>query len=100
MVRPRIFCDLREVGEYVGKNRIAKSMKRHKIRAQRGYKKPGVRYAKPAIAAPNRWRRQFLRDRPDCAWVTDIISIRTDEGWLDLAVVMDLYSRAGSSGGR
>jgi putative transposase len=90
---PRILCDLREVGECVGKNRIAKIMKRHKIRAQRGYKQPGVRYTKPAVTAPNRLQRQFSRDRPDQAWVTDITYIRTYEGWLYLAVVMDLYSR-------
>ena len=90
---PRILCDLREVGERVGKNRIAKIMKCNKIRAQRGYKQPGVRYHKPAVAAPNRLQRQFSKDRPDHAWVTDITYIRTYEGWLYLAVVIDLYSR-------
>lgn len=90
---PRILCDLREVGECVGKNRIARLMKRHKIRAQRGYKQPGVRYTKPAVAAPNRLQQQFTIDRPDRAWGTDITYIRTYEGWLYLAVVMDLYSR-------
>ena len=90
---PRILCDLREVGECVGKNRIAKLMRRHKIRAQRGYKLPGVRYTKPAVAAPNRLEQQFAIDRPDRAWATDITYIRTYEGWLYLAVVMDLYSR-------
>ena len=90
---PRILCDLREVGEHVGKNRIAKLMQRHKIRAQRGYKQPGVRYTKPAVAAPNRLQRQFTKDQPDHAWVTDVTYIRTYEGWLYLAVVMDLYSR-------
>jgi putative transposase len=74
----------------VGKNRIAKIMQRHKIRAQRGYKQPGVRYSKPAVAAPNRLRRQVSIARPDQAWVTDI---RTYEGWLYLAVVIDLLSR-------
>ncbi len=90
---PRMLCDLREVGERVGKNRIAKIMKRHKIRAQRGYKQPGIRYPKPAVTAPTRLQQQFAIDRPDRAWATDITSIRTDEGWLYLAVVMDLYSR-------
>ncbi|MCA9458431.1 MAG: hypothetical protein KC587_17320, partial [Nitrospira sp.] len=37
-----MLCDLREVGEHVGKNRIAKLMQRHNIHAQRGYKKPGM----------------------------------------------------------
>ena len=90
---PRILCDLREVGECVGKNRIAKLMRRHKIRAQRGYKSPRVRYAKPAVAAPNRLEQQFAIHQPDRAWATDITYIRTYEGWLYLAVVMDLYSR-------
>ena len=61
--------------------------------AQRGYTQPRVRYNKPAIAAPNRWQRQFSKDWPDHAWVTDITSIRTYERWLYLAVVMDLCSR-------
>ena len=90
---PRILCDLREVGERVGKNRVAKIMQRNKIRAQRGYKKPGYRYTKPAVAAPNRLQQQFTIDHPDSAWVTDITYIRTYQGWLYLAVVMDLYSR-------
>lgn len=90
---PRILCDLREVGECVGKNRIARLMRHHKIRAQRGYKPPGVRYSKPAVAAPNRLEQQFAIDRPDHVWATDITYIRTYEGWLYLAVVMDLYSR-------
>jgi putative transposase len=69
---PPILCDLREVGECVGKNRIAKLMKRHKIRAQRGYKSPRVRYTKPAVAAPNRLEQQFAIAQPNCAWATDI----------------------------
>ena len=60
---PRILCDLREVGERVGGNRIAKLMKRHKIRAQRGYTQPDVRYTKPAVATPNRLQQQFTIDQ-------------------------------------
>jgi len=90
---PRILCDLREVGERCGKNRVAKIMKLNKIRGQCGYKKPGYKYTKPAVAAPNRLRQQFTVDQPDIAWATDITYIRTYQGWLYLAVVMDLYSR-------
>ena len=39
-------------------------------------------------------QRQFTQARPDQAWVTDITYIRTYEGWLYLAIVLDLYSRA------
>lgn len=90
---PRILCDLREVGEHCGNNRVAKIMKRNNIRAQRGYKKPGYKYTKPAVAAPNRLKQQFTINQPDTVWVTDITYIRTYEGWLYLAVVMDLFSR-------
>ena len=90
---PRILCDLREVGEHCGKNRVAKIMRHNKIRAQRGYKKPRYRHTKPAVAAPNRLQQHFTIDKPDVVWVTDITYIRTYQGWLYLAVVMDLYSR-------
>jgi putative transposase len=42
---------------------------------------------------PNRLQRQFSTATPDEAWVTDITYIRTHEGWLYLAVVLDLFSR-------
>lgn len=43
--------------------------------------------------APNRLDRQFEIDRPNAVWVTDITFIRTYEGWLYLAIVLDLFSR-------
>lgn len=42
---------------------------------------------------PNHLPRQFTVDAPDKAWVTDITYIRTWQGWLYLAAVVDLYSR-------
>lgn len=91
---PRIWCDLRELGETVGKNRVERLMRQHNIRALRGYKRrPGSTYTRIGSAAPNRLQRQFTIAQPDVAWVTDITYIRTYEGWLYLAVVMDLFSR-------
>lgn len=90
---PRIFCDLHELGETCGKNRVERLMRLNKIRAQRGYKKHDYKYTKPAVAVPNRLKQVFTVDKPDTSWVTDITYIRTYEGWLYLAVVMDLYSR-------
>ena len=43
--------------------------------------------------APNVLNRQFTVDAPDKVWVGDITDIHTDEGWLFLAVVIDLFSR-------
>jgi len=90
---PRIFFDLRELGERCSKKRVAKIMRRNKIRAERGYKRPRQQYFKPALVAPNRLQQQFTTDKPDVAWVTDITYIRTYQGWLYLAVIIDLFSR-------
>jgi putative transposase len=90
---PRIFLDLREAGEYVGHNRVARIMRANGIRAIRGYKAPRYFTSVPSVIAPNLLNRQFTVERPDSAWVTDITYIRTWEGWLYLAVVMDLHSR-------
>ena len=90
---PRVFLDLREAGESIGRKRVARIMREHRIRAIRGYKRPRNVLSVPAVIAPNRLQRQFTVERPDTAWVTDITYIRTWQGWLSLAVVMDLHSR-------
>jgi len=89
----RVFQDLREIGESCGKHRVARIMKANKIRAIHGYKIPRGPYGRPSIIAPNKLQREFTVDRPDRAWVTDITYIRTWQGWLYLAVVMDLFAR-------
>ena len=90
---PRVFLDLREAGETCGKNRVARLMKEHKIKALRGYKTPRVIAGRPSILNPNKLQREFTVDCPDKAWVTDITYIRTWQGWLYLAVGVDLFSR-------
>jgi len=47
----------------------------------------------PSLVAPNHLQRQFDVQEPNRVWVTDITYIRTYEGWLYLAVVLDLFSR-------
>jgi len=90
---PRVLLDLREAGESIGRKRVARIMRTHGIRAIRGYKIPRNAVSMPSVIAPNRLQRQFTVERPDVAWVTDITYIRTWQGWLYLAVVMDLHSR-------
>ncbi len=90
---PRVFLHLREAGEQVSRKRAARIMRNHRIQAIRGYKKPCHLVSVPSVIAANRLQRQFTVDRPDSSWVTDITYIRTWEGWLYLAVVMDLHSR-------
>jgi putative transposase len=64
------------------------------IKSVRGYERPRYKVGKPALVAPNQLQRQFQHDEPDQAWVTDITYIGTLEGWLYLAVVLDLHSPA------
>jgi putative transposase len=90
---PRVYRDVRESGEQCGLKRVARIMRQNGIRARIGYKKPRFKSGKATIIAPNQLQQNFDFKQPDEAWVTDITFIRTYEGWLYLAAVMDLYSR-------
>jgi putative transposase len=68
-------------------------MRVNKIKAIRGYKAPRHIVGRPSIIAPNKLRREFTIDQPNRVWVTDVTYIRTWQGWLYLAAVMDLYAR-------
>jgi putative transposase len=89
----RVFGDLREAGERCGLHRVERIMRGHKIKAVRGYKAPRRIAGRPSIIAPNHLQREFTVDVPNKVWVTDITYIRTWQGWLYLAVVVDLYAR-------
>ncbi len=89
----KIYSDLIEHGEHCGEGRVFRLMRTAGLRAQVGYKRPRHRSGPVHVATPNRLQRQFNPASPDQAWVTDITHIRTHEGWLYLAVVLDLYSR-------
>lgn len=92
---PRIHGELTKAGKLCGKKRVERLMRENGIKA-----KP-VKKHKPATTdsahnmpvAPNVLNRQFRRERPNEAWVTDTTYIPTQEGWLYLAVVLDLFSR-------
>lgn len=90
---PRVFLDLREAGETCSKHRIMRLMRVNGLRALHGYRTRRCSVGKPAVLIPNTLKRQFTVTRPNKAWVTDITYIRTWQGWLYLAVVMDLFSR-------
>jgi putative transposase len=90
---PRVTADLREAGERCSKNCVARLMRLNEIRGITGFKRPKPSCGKPSLLMPNRLQRQFTVSRPDEAWVTDITYIRTWQGWLYLAVVIDLFAR-------
>lgn len=90
----KVCADLRDLGEGCSRHRVARLMKAEGLRAQRGYgRRPGYHGGRPATVAPNRLARRFDVALPDRHWVTDITYLRTHEGWLYLAVVIDLFSR-------
>lgn len=90
----KVHDDLRELGEACGKHRVARLMRAEGLRSQTGYRRRPGRYGgKPPVAAPNHLAQQFNVTEPNKVWVTDITYIRTYEGWLYLAVVIDLFSR-------
>ncbi|WCH38054.1 IS3-like element ISAs5 family transposase (plasmid) [Aeromonas salmonicida] len=90
----KIHRDLCDLGEACGKHRVAKLMRREGLRSQTGYQRRKGHYGgKSPQAAPNTLARQFKVPAPNISWVTDIPYIRTQEGWLYLAVVLDLFSR-------
>jgi putative transposase len=89
----KITLDLREAGERCSRHRVRRLMKVEGLRAQIGYgSKPRYRGG-PLGAVENVLNRDFAPDAPNKVWVTDITYIRTYEGWLFLAAVVDLYSR-------
>lgn len=89
----KIYSDLRDYGENCGVNRVYRLMRTAGLKAQVGYRRPRHRGGKVSIVAPNHLQRKFNVTTPNETWVTDITYIRTHEGWLYLAVVLDLFSR-------
>ena len=90
----KLHDDLLDQGETICPNRVARLARLAGIKAQIGYKRrPGSYGGKPSMVVDNTLDRQFDVDAPDRVWVTDITYIRTLEGFVYLAVVIDLYSR-------
>ncbi len=90
----KIHHDLLSLGEACAANTVANLMNKAGLRAQVGYKRrPGKHGVKPSVIAANHLQQNFDTAGPDRVWVTDITYIRTHEGWLYLAVVIDLYAR-------
>jgi transposase InsO family protein len=92
---PRITRELREAGERCSENRVARLMRAHDVRAKRAKKWRATTQSRHALpVARNTLNRQFEVSAPNQVWASDISYLWTEEGWVYLAVVMDLYSRA------
>jgi putative transposase len=92
---PRVTAALRQRGMVCNRKRVARLMRMHhlvaKHRRRRRVKTTNSRHGFPI--APNRLNRHFSAERPDEKWVADITYIDTAEGWLYLALVLDVFSR-------
>jgi putative transposase len=91
---PRILAELKGLGITCSKGRLERLMKKHGIRAKTRKKfrvTTDSKHNHPV--APNILDRNFSPDAPNAAWAGDITYIWTREGWLFLAVIVDLYSR-------
>lgn len=91
---PRIHQDLKAAGERVGRKRVARLMKQQGLRGKckRRFKVTTKTNPKRTLAA-NLLEQNFRADAPNQTWVSDITYVPTNEGWLYLAVVLDLFSR-------
>jgi transposase InsO family protein len=92
---PSIWRALVQQGQRVGKHRVARVMRQAGIRAKtvKKWRVPTDSHHQGTVVA-NTLERQFTVDRPNRVWASDLTYIWTAEGWLYLAVVLDLYSRA------
>lgn len=91
---PRVHAELRACGFRAGKNRVARLMRAENLQGRRKKKQPRTTDSQHSYpVAPNRLNREFQATRPNEKWLADIPYIPTAEGWLYLAVVLDLYSR-------
>jgi transposase InsO family protein len=91
---PRIHAELRARGCRMGRKRVARLMRGRGLAARRRRRfRTTTDSRHPFPIAPNVLARQFDRAAPDQAWVTDITYLPTGEGWLYLAVILDLHSR-------
>ena len=91
---PRMCKELLARGIRVGKDRVRKLMQRHGIKARGKRKFVVTTDSKHNLPiAPNLVQRNFTPTLPDTVWTSDITYIATDEGWLYLTAVIDLFSR-------
>ena len=91
---PRVQMELRERGQRSGRKRIARLMRLQGLRARprRRYRTTtDSRHGLPV--SPNLLARRFAVAQPNTAWVTDMTYLWTAQGWLYLAVIIDLFSR-------
>ena len=91
---PRVHAELVAEGVCVGRHKVAQLMRSARLRGcpKRRYRSTTQRDPSHPVAR-NLLKQDFTADRPDRRWAGDITYVPTRQGWLYLAVVLDLYSR-------
>jgi putative transposase len=91
---PRVHAELRALGVRCGCRRVARLMRKAGLRGcMRGRKRRTTRRDPHAVPAPDLVNRNFAATAPNRLWTADITYVKTDEGFLHLAFVLDVYSR-------
>jgi putative transposase len=91
---PRIHALLKARGIRCSRKRVVRLMQQLGLSAQvKKRRKPTTASNPVARFAPNRLNREFAASLPNQKWVTDTKAVETAEGWLYLAVILDLFSR-------
>jgi putative transposase len=92
---PRVHADLVAQGRRCSRNRVARLMRQDRLQARprRRFRPKTTQVDRSLPVAPNRLQRSFQVSAPNQTWLSDITYVPTTEGWLYLAVVLDLYSR-------
>jgi putative transposase len=91
---PRIHAQLKEQGEICSRKRVAKIMRKTGIMAKMKKRFKVTTKANPkAVPAPNLLQQDFTAEKPNQRWVADITYVATQEGWLYVATILDLFSR-------
>jgi transposase InsO family protein len=91
---PRMYAKLRQEGYHCNYKQVERLMKEHEITPKRKRKFKSTTDSRHNLPiSPNVLAREFEVKEPDEVWVSDITYIETQEGWLYLAVFIDLYSR-------
>jgi transposase InsO family protein len=91
--RPRIHRDLRAQDWRCGQKRVGRLMRLEGLRGKRARRYRSTTHADGTPPAPNLLRRRFHVSQPNQVWASDVTACWTAEGWLHLAVVLDLASR-------
>jgi putative transposase len=92
---PRIYRDLQNKGRRIGRHRVARLMREQGLQSihRRRFRVATTQADPGHQAAENTLDRQFKVEKPNDVWVADITCVPTAEGWLYLALLVDLYAR-------